>query len=195
MEAFRARALEVNLSEAEVNHLVGNGNDTLARLAFAACLPEQSPTDQQVRDLFPTAYVPSAGDSLKRLIFEAQTLVVADVKQKVTKKDDQATVALAPAERESRIKDQRQRLTGLRLRGEEEVAHQCFDLILSMIDKDSLVYFPPEKFITRRAELQHKKPIKELSIDSSSLVVKDKQPLHHHRARSGQCFAQEKSCI
>ena len=61
--------------------------------------------------------------SLKRLVFEAQTLVVADVKSKVTKKDDILPASMAPAKRENRINEQRRRLTGLRLRGEEEVGH------------------------------------------------------------------------
>ena len=73
-------------------------------------------------------------------------------------KEDLRSISLAPAERETRIVDQRNRLTGLRLRGEEEVAHQCYDLVLNMVEKDALIYLGPEKFITRRAELQNRKP-------------------------------------
>eukprot|EP00438_Fugacium_kawagutii_P023335 Skav221486 [mRNA] locus=scaffold1514:194152:200600:- [translate_table: standard] len=48
-----------------------------------------------------------------------------------------------------------------------------------MVEKDALVYLGPEKFITRRAELQHKKPSKELSLDAATLIVKDKHPSLH----------------
>eukprot|EP00435_Cladocopium_sp_Y103_P060970 s205_g22.t1 len=111
---------------------------------------------------------------MKRLIFEAQTLVVADVKNKVTRKEDSVPANMAPAERENRIAEQRKRLTGLRLRGEEEVGHNVYDLLLAMAEKDVLVYHGPEKFHTRRQELLNQKPSKQLAIDASSLVVKDK---------------------
>lgn len=97
--------------------------------------------------------------------------MVADVKQKVARKAGHQTTAFAPAEREQRILGQRIRLSGLRLRGEEEVVgHQC----LSVAHGDSLVHSGPERFIARRLELQHRKPSRELTIDASSLVVKDK---------------------
>eukprot|EP00435_Cladocopium_sp_Y103_P067068 s523_g29.t1 len=44
-----------------------------------------------------------------------------------------------------------------------------------MIEKDTLSYIGPEKFVTRRYELQQKKPSKELVLDHNSLTVKDKQ--------------------
>lgn len=39
VEAFKAKALEVNLSSAEVNLIVALATDILARVAFAACRP------------------------------------------------------------------------------------------------------------------------------------------------------------
>ena len=51
---------------------------------------------------------------MKRLIFEAQTLLSAELQNKVHKTDEQAKSKLAPAERDSRIKEQRTRLEGLR---------------------------------------------------------------------------------
>lgn len=175
-DAFKARAVEVNLSQAEINLLVAQGTDSLARLTFAACPPGQSPTDTRVQLLFPATHTPFQGalNSLKRLIFEAQILVVADVKQKVSRKDDSQTVVLAPAERENRIEDQRTRLSGLRLRGEGEVARQCYDAVLSMMEKDIFACLGPEKFVARRFELLQKKPGREITIDAPSLIVRDK---------------------
>ena len=89
-EALRARALEVNLTEAEVDALIGNRVDSLARLAFAACQPGESPSDEQVNAIFGGAVVPNQGTyaSIRRLIFEAQTLLSADLQNKVHKTDD-----------------------------------------------------------------------------------------------------------
>eukprot|EP00435_Cladocopium_sp_Y103_P018197 s4173_g4.t1 len=175
-EALRARGLEVHLTEAEIDAVIASGVSSLARLAFAASPPGTTPSDEQVRGLFTGGLVPNMGTlaSLKRLIFEAQTLVVADVKAKVTRKEENIPTNMAPAERENGIAEQRKRLTGLRLRGEEEVGHNVYDLLLAMAEKDVLIYHGPEKFHTRRQELLNKKPGKELAIDASSLVVKEK---------------------
>eukprot|EP00435_Cladocopium_sp_Y103_P007410 s3328_g2.t1 len=175
-EALRARGLEVHLTEAEIDAVIASGVSSLARLAFAASPPGTTPSDEQVRGLFTGGLVPNMGTlaSLKRLIFEAQTLVVADVKAKVTRKEENIPTNMAPAERENRIAEQRKRLTGLRLRGEEEVGHNVYDLLLAMAEKDVLIYHGPEKFHTRRQELLNRKPGKELAIDASSLVVKEK---------------------
>ena len=54
-EALKARGLEVNLTQAEVDALINNRIDSLARLAFAACPPGESPTDRQIDDLLGAA--------------------------------------------------------------------------------------------------------------------------------------------
>ena len=175
-QALRARGLEVHLTEEEIDAVIGQGVTTLARLAFAASPPGTTPTDEQVKGLFGETVVPNVGSlaSLKRLVFEAQTLVVADVKSKVTKKDDILSAVMAPAERENRIAEQRRRLSGLRLRGDEEVGHGVYDMLMAMAEKDVIVYHGPERFFTRRQELMNKKPNKELAIDASQLVVREK---------------------
>ena len=155
-EAFRARALEVSLSPDEVEAMIRTGASTMAKLAFAACHPGQTPTDQQIQDLFGGAVRPTLSTmaAAKRLVFErfeAHSMIAAEIKAKVTKREDSqhTTATLAPAERENRVADQRSRLPGLRLRGEEECAHSCYNLVLQMIERDVLLYHAPERYITR----------------------------------------------
>ena len=154
-EALRSRGLEVSLTVEEIEALITNRVDSLARLAFAACPPGEAPTNEQIDGLFNGLVTLNPGTyaSMKRLIFEAQTLLSAELQNKVHKTEDQTKTKLAPAERENRVKEQRTRLEGLRLKGEEECAFQSYDLVLGMLEKDSLVYLAPEKFATRRSEL------------------------------------------
>ena len=86
-EALKARGLEVSLTSDEIDALVHNRVDSLARLAFAACQPGESPTDEQIVALFAGRAVPNQGTfaSMRRLIFEAQTLLSADLQNKVHK--------------------------------------------------------------------------------------------------------------
>lgn len=50
-----------------------------------------------------------------------------------------------------------QKQTGPRLRGDEECAYANYDLVFSMMEKDSLVHLPPERFVTRRFKFQQNK--------------------------------------
>ena len=175
--ALRSRAAEVSLTAEEINALTNNGVSSLARLAFAACAPGQTPTDDQLTALLrPVPLNPGNAASLKRLIFEAQTLICSEVKDKAGKREDSSQASFAAPERDARIVQQRNRLTGLRFKGEEECSHASYDLVLAVLEKDCLTYLGPEKFPTRRNELMQKKPRKEISIDQSQLVIKDKQP-------------------
>ena len=107
VNALKSRALEVSLSPEEANALTRNGVTSLARLAFAACHPGQTPTEAQLQPLLqPIDLNPGNVASLKRLIFEAQTLVCNEVKIKANKKED-APTNFAPSEREARIQQQK----------------------------------------------------------------------------------------
>ncbi len=142
--------------------------------------------DQLATLLRPVPLNPGNAASLKRLIFEAQTLICSEVKNKAGKREDSSHVSFATPERDARIVQQRNRLTGLRFKGEEECSHVSYDLVLAVLEKDCLTYLGPEKFPTRRNELMQKKPSKEISIDQSQLVVKDRTYLSDcHRA--GNC--------
>ncbi|CAK9110570.1 unnamed protein product [Durusdinium trenchii] len=160
-EALKTRCLEVHLTEAEIQALIDNNLTSLARLAFVLGPPETTATDDQIRGLFGDSVTPNIGTiaSTKRLIFEAQTMVVGELKNKIQKKEEILPTTMAVAERDTRITAQRKRLGGLLFKGAEENAHASYDLVLQMLEKDALLYLGPEKFQTRRFELQQKKTI------------------------------------
>ena len=175
--ALRDRARKAGLSAEETEAIIESNVNSMAQFAFAISPPGTAPTDQDVRDFFNGKVAVNLGTitSTKLLVFECHTLVVANIKSEVNKKDDSTCQSTLPtAERDRRIADQRQRLAGLRLRGDEEVAHSSYDLVFTMLEKDVVTYLHPEKFVTRRSELLHKKPTKQLSLDQDSLTVKEK---------------------
>eukprot|EP00435_Cladocopium_sp_Y103_P017478 s2311_g4.t1 len=177
-DALKARAIKSGLSGEEVEAMIDNNVKSLAQLAFTIAPPGTSPSEQAVRDFFGdrVAATRATVTSVKLFIFEAHTLVVANIKSEVTRKDEPATHSILPAaERERRIKEQHERLKGLRFKGDEERAHANYDLVFAMIEKDNLTYIARERFVTRRYELQQKKPGKEVFLDHNSLTVKDKQ--------------------
>ena len=175
--ALRDRAMKAGLSTEETEAILDSNVTSMAQMAFAISPPGTAPSEQEVRDFFNGKVAVNLGTitSTKLLIFECHTLVVANIKSEVNKKDDSTSHSTLPtAERDRRVADQRQRLAGLRLKGDEEVAHSSYDLAFTMLEKDVVTYLHPEKFVTRRAELLQKKPAKKLSLDQDSLTVKEK---------------------
>ncbi|CAL1147573.1 unnamed protein product, partial [Cladocopium goreaui] len=181
--ALRERAAKAGLSSEEVQAILDNNVTSIAQMAFAISPPGASPTEQQVRDFYQSIAVNMGTitiiTSTKLLIFEAHTLVVANIKSEVGRKDDVTTHCVLPsAEREGRIQDQQKRLTGLRFKGDEEVAFLAYDLVFTLLEKDTLTYLHPERFITRRFELSQKKPLKQLALDNESLTIKERPADH-----------------
>ena len=175
--ALKDRALKAGLSTEEIDAITTNNVTSLAQMAFAITPPGTTPSEQEIRTFYQDKIPINMGavTSTKLLVFECHTLVVANIKAEINKKDDASSQSLLPsAERDRRIEDQRKRLAGLRLKGDEEVAYTSYDLAFTMLEKDTITYLHPEKFVTRRAELLQKRPLKQLALDQDSLTVKEK---------------------
>ena len=186
-DALKHGASKAGLTPEEIAVLLNNNVKSLAQLAFAISPPGTSPSDDAVRTFFGTEVAVNLATitGLKLLVFEAHTLVVANIKSEINKKDDTTTnTFLPPAERDRRVKEQQTRLQGLRFKGDEECAHANYDLVFSMMERDTLIYLAPEKFVTRRFELQQRKPSKEIVLDQNALTIKDKQLEHSCSTRS-----------
>ncbi|CAE7873280.1 unnamed protein product, partial [Symbiodinium necroappetens] len=126
-------------SKDEVDHLIGQHVDTLSKLAFVLVPPGRVPEEDAVVALLPSGATQGAVAGLKRLLFEAHTLVVSTLKQRVEKTDDVVPASLDSAERDDRLASQKARLGGLTFQGEEEVAHGACDLVFAMAQKNELV--------------------------------------------------------
>ncbi|CAJ1359344.1 unnamed protein product, partial [Effrenium voratum] len=81
--------------------------------------------------------------ALRRLVFESQTLMIAQIKATVEGKSDEGATELAPAEREDRMKRQAERLRGLSLEGELECGYAGYDTVMKMLQDNAA--------LTRRA--------------------------------------------
>ena len=180
--AFKERALECGLTEAECNALISRGVTTLSAVAYAVSTPGVNPTEAALRGLLsqdnPDAVTIGSLAAIRRLVFESQTLAIAEVKLAVEGSDGDKRSELAPAERASRIAAQKAKLAGYDLSGTMEAAHSCYTYVGTMIDGDSPFYLEPHKFITRAQEIAHERPGKEIILDASKLTVRDKTTYH-----------------
>jgi len=172
--SFKGRAISHGLSESQVEGLVRIGVNSLSKLAFSITTPGVTPSEDSLRRLLDgdAPETVTIGDlaALRRLMFDAQTLSVALVKQAVEGGDSTTKIELAPAERSFRIEAQKKRLVGISFQGPYECSYSCYDIVSEMLDKDAAVYPQPHKFGTRASEVSKERPAKELIIDSTAHV-------------------------
>ena len=176
--AFLERAKENGLSEEAVRSLANQQITTLQGLAYCLTLPGTSPTEEQLRNLLnpsePTAVSRGALSAARMLMFEAQTMSLASLKQTIEHNEDRK-VELAPAEREDRIARQKRKLQGLELTGPYENAHSNYNVVAAMLESDVPIYLEPHKFLTRNAEVARERPGKEVILDEHArLTIRDK---------------------
>lgn len=170
--ALRAKAEEHGLDTAAITSLVNRGVNSISKLAYAITTPGVNPTEDQLRGLVdpsdPAGVTLGALASIRRLVFESQTMSIHQVKMALENTESSKKPELVPAERHARVKEQKTRLAGYDLTGPLECSHASYDVVGEMLQKDSVVYLPPTKFGTRSAEVAKDKPPKELIIDSTS---------------------------
>ncbi|CAE7225449.1 RE2 [Symbiodinium sp. CCMP2592] len=181
--AFDKQCERVGLAADWIAAMKASGITTLGKLSYAVSLPGTQPTADEM-DSFTATLRPGArvnlGDSsaMKQLIFEAQTMTVAELRATMQSGED-VSRKLPASERSMRIEDQKQRLKGLPLEGPLSVAHCVYDKLANMRENDELKYLSPGECITRDAELCCEKPPKALQLDANKMgiVVKDEEAL------------------
>lgn len=174
--AFKSRALEHGLVEADVDRLKNAGITNLSKLAFAITTPGITPPDDALKGLLAddvdTVNIGQLS-SIRRLMFDAQTLSAAQIKSSLAGSDTAKRVELVPAERAQRIQEQKTRLAGMELTGPYECSHCSYDYVAKMLECNAPSYLEPHRFTTRASEVGKEKPGKELVLDHTHLTVKD----------------------
>ena len=171
--AFKTRALSHGLAQGIVDSLISKGITSLNQVAYALTPPGTAPSEQALR-LFINAEKPedvTAGQlaSIRRLVFEAQTLSVSQLKQQVEGVDSKVK-ELPADERRFRLEEQRRRLVGMELKGPLECSFGSYNLVVQMASEDVLQYLSPSKFTTRAQEVLSQKPQKDIILDASQSV-------------------------
>lgn len=162
---FRNRAKAMGISEDVIAAAVGFGWGTLATFAFsAAYTPGMGSDEVFVRDVI----VPLLGNAqdprrsqtaaLRRLFFEAYSLVTAELRSRVEKGPESETPRKLPNPerivRRARIVGQ---LNGLELEGPLEPSHSLVDLVVSMVEDSVVRYISWSDCNTREQELANSK--------------------------------------
>ena len=176
---FVQRTLDLKLSE-ELKRSLRNANlQTFGTLAYAHGQPGQNIVDSAFETWLTTNILTGASVAdiagAKRLLFESQTMVLAALQDSVNTPDSTTIKKVPNAERETKMKQLKNKLNGLLIEGPLEPGHSLLDLAAAMYQQNEIRYIPPEKAISRTHEvLTQKSPSKMLDISSESLIIKEK---------------------
>ena len=160
-----------------VQLLVDNGIKSLSALAFSAGTPQSPPSDEQFAEFAtklnggnPMSFGVQA--ALRRLHFEASAIVMADLKARATDTSGDGTRKLPVAEKTARLRDQEQRLPGMRIKGELQPSFALIDLVAQIKETNCVVWIPPSKCSKRDTEIQNQLKDKPMTLTLEQQMVK-----------------------
>jgi hypothetical protein len=116
---------------------------------------------------------------LRRLHFEAVTMVVAHLKTNVSV--DASTEGgrkLPQVEKVARLNDQQARLRGINIKGEMQPSYALVDIIAGIYESGSIIWVPPSKCTKRDAEVQQtlKEKPTTLTLEQQTLKLSTADP-------------------
>lgn len=176
---FDTRCRTVGLSAGALTDLKRHGVTTLASLAFSVGQPGQ-PIDNTAVDAFLRQAIVNIAitvhdtNVVRRLIFEAHTLVIASLRQTVEQKDDSAPRKVPQAERNERMDQVKRSLAGISVTGEYDPSHALLDRATHMLEHNTIKYIEPAACLSRSAEVLGESKDKRLSLEGGSLVVRER---------------------
>ena len=175
---FTARASEIGLTSEAIQAIKNAGANSLSKLAFAVGQRGQPISSNEVDGFLRNALGrdPTLAENahVRRLAFEAQTLLVASLRQVVDSKDDGAPKRIGAAERETRMASIRAELGGLSISDEYEPSHMLLEKACQIYETNTLKYLEPSACTSRSQEVQGSSKTKELVFEGGSLTVRDK---------------------
>lgn len=177
--AFERKCKELKGGDEMFDGLEKLGVSDFSTLAFVLGTPQKAPSDDQFTDLAGKVFsAPTLGQLalLRKLHFEATTLMVASINEQV-KSDSSDPAALTKrlpaAEKQSRLEAQSKRLAGLKISGELSPSHQLIDAANAMVESGIITWIAPSKCAKRDDEVQAniKPAASTLQIEQSTLRV------------------------
>ena len=158
---FTVRLKALGIPDGYIAALIDGGVSTMARLAFISSVQPGVQDDAPFFTALAAALKLGGPDeidigskaSFRRAWFEASTVAIAEVRNKLERTDNDMPKKMPLPERNARFKDQQARLRGLRIEGHLEPSYALLDLTWSMLEEDQLKYLAPEVCTSRPQEI------------------------------------------
>ena len=175
---FRQRCAELSTAATLLFDLLAAQNiSSFSELAFACGTPNRAPNDDEFRTFADSVLGggATAGQNslLRRLHFEAATLVLSHLKTTVNSETIEGVRKLPFAEKQARYAKVKAGIQGFLIQGETEPSHALVDKCQVMYDTNSVVWLAPSVCTKRELEIQAapKDNQQVLKIESQTLKV------------------------
>ena len=192
---FLKRCREVGLSDRAVNALIANGFGTLGTLAFGVGQPGVALVDGEFQTFARNSLGALASiaeiSTLKRLVFESHTMLLALLREQVSNPQASASRPLPAVEREAKLRDLRARLGGVVREQQLEPSHHLIDLFSQQWEAKQLEYVSPEKCTSREWEIMRGESNKQLSLDNEKLLIKEEKSVPDQPVTSSELLILE----
>ena len=180
--AFQNRALELGITQADLETLADSGINSYAAYAYCCTYQPGQNDDTALTNFLATALgaPPSAAATTKfrRLFFEAHALSLEDLKSRAERTEASEARILPLAEKMDRIRQQQERLVGLSFTPQTEPSHSLIDRDCQQLEDNVVSYIELGKCSSRQDEVLHARADTSLSLDSAGgLRVNKKQRL------------------
>lgn len=174
--SFRHRAKQIQLTDDHVQALHDNDIRCFNHMAFAVNGQPGQLDQERFQNLVdivcPRGASMGVQASIKQLAYEALTIAVAAIKQRV-ETPDEAAKKLPPQEKDQRLQTIKRKITGFDISGEYEPGHCVIDAFAGMLDEGVLKFFPLSKCVSREQELQAVRADKQVvMLENQQLQVK-----------------------
>ena len=175
---FSERCKRFGLSQEHVDDLKAKGVATYGQLLFRVASGPNQVDEAKLTDLINSCQpnLNEAGKSaVKRLVFEAGTFVVAELKDAINSPGVEGVKRLTPQERDSRFQAVQQKLGSFALTGPYEPAHCLVDLCSGMAAAQCITHIPLSRCASREMEVATGKRDEQLlRLENSSLKLATK---------------------
>jgi hypothetical protein len=158
---FKSRCLATGLSDAATAALTDKGWGTLGTFAFCASNSPSTVTDTTFAE---KVVLPILGDRdhadaprLRRLHFEAYTMVSAELRRRVETSEQDAPRKLPPQEIAERLEALQKKVLPLKLENALEPSHSLINHVAQFVEEGRLRYIEWSKCTTRTQEVNNLK--------------------------------------
>jgi hypothetical protein len=170
--SFRHRCLEVGLTSDQADLLRDQGITTFNILAFSICGQPGQIDDGRFRNMMDGTFTNASlglESMMRQLSYEAITISVAAIKQRVEPTVEGQVKRLPPQERDERMKRLSEKITGFAITGDYEPAHCIVDFFTTMIEEAAPKYLPLSKCVSREQEQMSQR------VDKRIVVLEDQK--------------------
>ena len=152
--SFEFRAKQISLTDAHIDALADNDIKSFKNLAFAVNGQPGQLDTQRFQNLVDVVCPRGASigvhSALRQLAYEALTVAVAAIKQRIEAPDEVGR-KLPAQELDDRLRIIREKITGFEIVGDYEPGHSVINAFSQMLDEGVLKSFPLSNFLNASA--------------------------------------------